>query len=147
MLSRHVAIGLSFLVLTSSGCAALFASKKAHVAMQSTPSEAEVWVDGNRMGVTPVTLELSKKKSHTVTFKRDGYQDVTYAIDTKVGAGWIVLDVLGGLIPVIVDASSGSWKSLDTGTVNQTLTPLSQGTSTEQKSTPAEGETSPQPVK
>ncbi len=145
MLSRHVSIALLFIVLASSGCAALFASKRAHVAMQSTPSEAEVWVDGNRMGVTPVTLELSKKKSHTVTFKRDGYQDITYAIDTKVGAGWIILDVLGGLIPVIVDASTGSWKSLNTGTVNQTLTPMSQATPTmEQKPTPTEGQASPQ---
>jgi hypothetical protein len=27
----------------------------------------------------------------------------------KVGVKWIVLDILGGFVPVIVDAATGNW--------------------------------------
>src|SRR3954447_16295425 len=30
-----------------------------------------------------------------------------------VGAGWVVLDILCGLVPVVVDAASGSWSEYD----------------------------------
>jgi glycerol-3-phosphate acyltransferase PlsY len=46
---------------------------------------------------------------------------VTRVVNTKVGAGWVVLDVLGGLIPVIVDAATGDWKKLDQDAVNAVL--------------------------
>lgn len=65
-----------------------------------------------------MSVELSKKREHTITFKKAGYQDVTQVVDTKVGGGWIILDILGGLAPVIIDAATGSWKSLDTKVIN-----------------------------
>jgi len=38
-----------------------------------------------------------------------------------VGAGWVILDILGGLIPVIVDAATGDWHYLDQTNVNAAL--------------------------
>lgn len=37
------------------------------------------------------------------------------------GAGWIVLDVLAGLVPIIVDAATGAWYGLDQDNVNAVL--------------------------
>jgi len=102
------------------GCAALFATKNPPISMQTNPSGAEVWIDGTRMGVTPLTLELSTKKSYVITFKKEG-QEATATISNSVGAGWIILDVLGGLVPVIIDAATGSWYGLNTHTVNVNL--------------------------
>jgi hypothetical protein len=34
-------------------------------------------------------------------------------MDPKAGGGWIVLDVLAGLVPVIIDAATGEWSSVD----------------------------------
>jgi len=113
---------LPALVLLTTGCAALFAAKQTPIAMQTNPSGAEVWIDGNKMGVTPVTLELSNKKSYVVTFKKDG-QEASATINNGVGAGWVVLDVLGGLVPVIIDAATGSWYGLSPHAVNQNLAP------------------------
>ena len=53
--------------------------------------------------------------------KIEGYESITRVVNTKVGAGWIVLDVLGGLIPVVIDAATGNWNKLDQDAVNAVL--------------------------
>ena len=116
-----LAATLIALMLGLTGCAAMFASKSTPVAMQTTPTGAEVWVDGNNRGTTPVSLDLSNKKTYIVTFKRDGFADATYEIKNGVGAGWILLDILGGLVPVVIDAATGAWYHLDSKVINQNL--------------------------
>lgn len=118
--------GTVLLLLTSfvfalPGCATLFNSGSANVPMSSDPTGAEVIVDGNRRGTTPVTLELDNNSKHTVVFQKEGYKDVTCELGTSVGAGWVVLDVLGGLAPIIIDAATGKWKSLNTKNCNVTM--------------------------
>ena len=103
------------------GCATLFKQKTKTVAFDSDPQGAEVYINGNRMGMTPMPLNLSNLKPVTVTFKKDGYEDKTYIINTKIGAGWIILDVLGGFIPVIIDAATENWYSLETDDVKVML--------------------------
>jgi hypothetical protein len=104
------------------GCGALFNSGPAHVAFQSNPAGAEVWINGTNRGVTPITLDLAKKENYTVTFRKAGFQDATVALSHKVGAGWVILDVLGGVLPVVIDAATGSWYSLTSNNVNVNLT-------------------------
>jgi len=114
---------VSVLVLTLfvvSGCGALFNSKTTPVQMNSNPTGAEVIVNGNRVGVTPMSVDLSIKENHTVTLRANG-QEVTCIINRKVGAGWVVLDVLGGLVPIIIDAATGSWYELDKEACNGQL--------------------------
>ena len=103
------------LVVTLSlvGCATLFKNKTAVVNINSDPDGADVYVNGNRMGKTPLPLNLSHKKPLTITFKKDGYEDKTYIVNTNVRAGWVILDCLGGFIPVIIDAITGNWTSLE----------------------------------
>lgn len=121
-MKRYVAVMMSAaFLLTLVSCGTLFNSNQKSVAMGSEPSEAEVFINGSRVGVTPITIELDNQSSHTVTFRKDGYREATCQIDTSVGAGYVVLDVLGGLVPVIVDAATGQWKSLDRETCNVTL--------------------------
>jgi hypothetical protein len=103
------------------GCATLFKAKERTVAFDSDPQGAEVYINGNRMGRTPMPLSLSNLKPVTVTFKKDGYEDKTYIISTKVGAGWVILDILGGFIPVIIDAVTENWYNLDTNEVKVLL--------------------------
>lgn len=102
-------------------CGALFNSKTSPVQMNSNPVGAEVWVDGNRVGTTPMSLDLSIKDSHTVTFRMDGRDEITCIVNRKVGVGWVVLDVLGGLVPIVIDAATGSWYELDKTACNADL--------------------------
>ena len=110
-------------VLTISliGCATLFKQKSRTVAFDSDPKGADIYINGNRMGKTPMPMNLSNLKAVTVTFKKDGYEDKTYIINTKVGAGWVILDCLGGFIPVIIDAVTEDWYNLDSSEVKVLL--------------------------
>jgi hypothetical protein len=108
--------------LTTSGCATLFGSGPTRVDLRSDTPGADVYVDGSHRGKTPLTLALDNKKPVTVTFKMAGRRDQTVNLRTKVRPAFVVLDVIGGLVPVIVDAATGEWKRLDPKTVNVTMT-------------------------
>ena len=103
------------------GCATLFGPKMHPLAVSSVPHGADVYVNGFKMGATPIELNLKADKSYTIEFRKEGFKSVTSIVNTKVGAGWIVLDILGGLIPVIIDATTGAWNKLDQDAVNATL--------------------------
>ncbi|HEX8361481.1 MAG TPA: PEGA domain-containing protein [Longimicrobium sp.] len=115
--------------LALSACGALFNGGPANVAMNSNPAGAEIWIDGTNRGITPATLQLEKGKNHTVTFRKAGHADTNYEITRQVSPTYVVLDVLGGLIPIIVDAATGSWYVLSTKEVNVQLAqqPVAQG--------------------
>ena len=103
---------LLFLLAGAIGCGALFNSKVKTISMTSTPTQAEVWIDGTMRGVTPLSLPLDNQESHSVVFRKEGHQDVVCELSSDVGAGWIVLDILGGLLPIIVDAATGDWSGI-----------------------------------
>jgi hypothetical protein len=100
-------------ILSFNGCATLVRGNSQRINMQSTPVRADVFVNGLFMGQTPMQLDLAAKKSYVVEFRADGYQPRVYHISNRVGAGWVILDVLLGLVPVIVDAATGSWYHFD----------------------------------
>ncbi len=52
------------------------------IVFTSSPSRAEVYMDGRRMGRTPYRYEAGRaSRSYTVTMKKDGYEDTTVAKD------------------------------------------------------------------
>ncbi|MCG2811722.1 MAG: PEGA domain-containing protein [Candidatus Aminicenantes bacterium] len=110
---------ISFLFMT--GCATLFKGTSENVSMNASPVRAEVFINGQNMGETPLQLKLESKKNYAIEFRAEGYQPRIYNISSKVGAGWIILDVLGGLIPVIIDAATGAWYKLDQNNINAVL--------------------------
>jgi len=106
-----------FLCMYLSSCATLFKGTSEEVNFGSNPSGAEVWIDGKMMGSTPINFKLASKISYTIEFKYQG-QTKSVVLNNHIGAGWIILDVLAGLVPVIIDAATGSWYSLDQKFVN-----------------------------
>jgi hypothetical protein len=109
---------LTFLLTT---CATLFKGSTETVAFSSDPTGAKVYVNGNLLGTTPVELELKSNKSYTIEFKKDGYETKTVVLNNSVGGGWIILDILGGLLPIVIDAATGNWYELDQEHVNAVL--------------------------
>jgi len=65
------------------------------------------------MGTAPLQLESKSDKTYHIEFRKQGYENRTVILNKSVGAGWIVLDVIFGLVPVIVDAATGDWYKLD----------------------------------
>jgi len=111
----------SVTVLLINGCATIFKGTSDNVNFSSEPSGAKVYVNGSLMGTTPVKLKLESKRVYYIEFKKEGFDTKTFTITNHVGVGWIILDILGGLVPVIVDASTGAWYSLDQDNVNAIL--------------------------
>lgn len=89
--------------------------------MGSTPAGAEVLIDNVRRGTTPLSLDLGNHSGHTIVFRMEGHEDAVCELRASVGTGWVILDILGGLIPVIIDAATGAWKSLTAQTCNVSL--------------------------
>ena len=103
----------ALLVLVLAGCGTLFIPANTDVTVHSNPVEATVTIDGVDHGTTPVTLNLNNKKPHTIIISKPGYDSVTCQLNTKIKGSVVVLDVLGGLLPVVVDAATGGWKKLE----------------------------------
>jgi hypothetical protein len=105
-----VAVG-SVLVSTVlvTGCASVLGSKQADFDFNASPGPAQVMVDGSPMGDTPLKVKLSNTKAHTITFKKDGFKDTSCQLDKGTGAGWVILDVVTGLVPIIIDAATNNW--------------------------------------
>jgi hypothetical protein len=126
IMKKFYKIGLFFSFITVASliflsCATIFKGSTDTVNFTSEPSQAKVYVNGMLLGTTPVELELASDKTYTLEFKMDGYQTRTVILNNSVGAGWIILDILGGLIPVVIDAATGNWYELDQEHVNAVL--------------------------
>lgn len=103
------------------GCAAILKGKTASIPVKSSPDGAEIYLNGNRMGQTPTTIKVSAKQKHALELRKEGYETAKVNLGTHVQGGWIFLDLISGAIPVIVDAVTGSWKSLNDKKVEATL--------------------------
>ena len=125
-MKRFHAVGrFSFLFVASififNGCATIFHGSTDKVDFSSDPSGAKVYVNGQLMGTAPFELKLESKHSYTIEFRKEGYDNRTVILTNSVGGGCIVLDVLFGFLPIIVDAATGNWYSFDQEHVNAAL--------------------------
>ena len=109
-------------VLALTSCATILNDKEPLVDISSEPAGAEVYVDGEYVGITPVEVPLSVHSNHTVVFRKEGYADRRFTVSNEVGVLWIILDVVTGLVPLIIDAVTGDWLELKDDTVNVVLT-------------------------
>jgi hypothetical protein len=114
-------------IVLITGCASVLGTKQADFSFNSSPQQAQVFVDGSAMGETPLKTKLSNTKAHTVTFKKDGFQDISCQLERSTGAGWVIFDVLTGLVPVIIDAATGNWSQTNAHECTETLRPLDAG--------------------
>jgi hypothetical protein len=118
---KHIA--LFALVVSLCSCATILKGQNETVNIASNPDGAEVFVDGQYMGKAPVQLVLASKNTHSVEFRKPGHESKTVFLNNNVNGGYIVLDILFGLVPIIVDAGTGSWHVLDQHNINGALLP------------------------
>lgn len=94
-------------VVSLVGCASIMHGGSQDVGISSSPSNAQVEIDGRNMGATPMTTSLKRKESHTVTISLPGYESYS-ATFTKHVSGWVWGNLLfGGIIGLAVDAGTG----------------------------------------
>jgi PEGA domain-containing protein len=115
---------LLFSLMLLTGCAAIFGSKQKTFDLRSDPGSAEVFLDGARLGTTPFKVQLSNMKEHTFVFRKEGYKEVTCTLTKQTGGGWVVADILLGIVPIIIDAATSSWSQTKGDSCMGSLEPM-----------------------
>lgn len=103
------------LLLTS--CATVFKGGTQTVPVNTEPPGAEIIIDGVSYGTTPTSIRLDVDREYTILLRSPTGEERTFQLRNEIGTLWIVLDVVTGLVPVIVDAVTGDWYELKPGEV------------------------------
>src|SRR3974390_2368229 len=90
-------------LISFSSCATILSKSDSPGSIRSQPASAEIIIDGQRKGTTPMEVRLETKKSHSLEFRKSGYESRTILINSSTGAGWVILDFVLGIMPVVVD--------------------------------------------
>lgn len=126
MMKRILPLLWIFVLLSTSSCGILLLSSEKDITLTTSPDAAEVWVQDVRVGTTPMQIELDNRSSHMITFKKEGFESISCQLNATVHGGIVVLDVLAGFLPVIMDAVTGGWKRIPEDTCVATLPPENQ---------------------
>lgn len=93
--------------LLLAGCASIMHGTTQQVAVSSSPTGAQVSVNGMQHGVTPVIADLKRKDNHVIRVTLDGFQPFEMAL-TRSTSGWVWGNlVFGGIPGLAVDAITG----------------------------------------
>lgn len=101
-------------------CGALFKGSTQTVSIKSFQQGASIEVDGQTY-TTPATIELPRNQNYVVTISKEGYETQQVKINKTVSGGIVILDILGGILPVIIDAAMGTWYNLSPSEINVNL--------------------------
>lgn len=109
------------LCFSLNGCALILSSSYETVSFNSEPTGASILVNGDDMGKTPTKLELKRKNNHIIEYRLKGYETKTTMLNHSIRGGFVVLDVLFGVVPLVFDAIGGHWFRFDKIDINMTL--------------------------
>lgn len=110
------------LAISLSGCGTIFTGTSQHVRVLSSPDKARIVTAPPTVDyTTPTTINLERKREHTLTISMPGYASQNVQLEKHMRGGILVLDILAGLVGIIVDAATGAWYGLSPDTVNVTL--------------------------
>lgn len=104
-------------------CATIINGTTQEIPVSSDPIGAGVFVDGNPVGCTPMTIVVKRKHNHMIVVSKEGYEDAAIQL-TPVLSGAVAGNIIaGGFVGWGVDAVSGSQYRLIPETVHIKLRP------------------------
>jgi hypothetical protein len=105
-------VAAAALALTSSGCATVTRGTTNQVQLISEPAGADVKTSLGQTCTTPCTIEVSRKSEFVAVFSKDGFQDASVPVQTRVAgsgaAGFAGNVILGGVVGMVADAATGA---------------------------------------
>lgn len=90
------------------GCATIVSGTTQEMTFQSEPPGAVVKVDGRPLGKTPMTIQLDRMSSQSLTFELEGYKTITMPLTTTLEPWFWGNILIGGLIGSTTDGVSGA---------------------------------------
>jgi hypothetical protein len=58
-------------------------------------------------------MKLEKNKTYHIEFKMQENKSIVYSLNRHIISKYIILDIIFGFVPVIVDAVTGAWYTFD----------------------------------
>ena len=77
---KFLKFSLILVMLSISSCATIFNKKDVEVNFKSIPDGADVYVDGDKVGKTPVSVRLIPDRNRTVLYAKDGFANREFSI-------------------------------------------------------------------
>lgn len=109
-----------------SGCATIINRTEQSVAINSTPSDAIVVINGNEVGKTPWSGHIPRKDSMQATLKKEGYQPQIISLEGRL-SGWFWGNIIcGGLLGSTTDAVSGGAYEYSPSSFHVALEPINK---------------------
>lgn len=106
------------------GCASIVDGNSQSVSLSSNPEGATVYLNGNAIGKTPVTITTKRKgSSQPLRFTKEGYKDVEVQLISTVNPWFFGNIVTGGLLGSTTDGLSGAAFKYEPGSYMVTLPP------------------------
>lgn len=121
---KKIIVLLSSLYLFSN-CATILDGSRTRVRVYGSPNDAEVYYNGAFQGKGKQTIAVQKSavKNGTakIEVKREGYEPTTMTLNKKTQSGYIVLDILFGVVPLFFDIATGNLTAVRPGEVEYKL--------------------------
>src|SRR5712671_3210811 len=121
-------------------CATITRGSTEHIQIVSDPPGAQARTSMGFVCTTPCTLQVGRKDEFTVTISKPGYQPAEVPVSTKVnpggGAAFAGNVLVGGLVGMAADASTGAGFDHYPNPVEVELVPLKPTRAAPSKSTP-----------
>jgi hypothetical protein len=109
------------LIIFIIGCATIMHGSTQEIGISSSPTGASIIIDNELRGNTPLVVNLSRKENHIIRIEMADYEPFEITT-TKSVSSWIWGNIVfGGLIGLIVDASTGGLYKLSPEQVEATL--------------------------
>jgi|WetSurMetagenome_2_1015567.scaffolds.fasta_scaffold1224858_1 hypothetical protein len=113
-MKKIIFIIILFSFIEYTGCATIFVGSNENIDLISEPSGAKIIINGNEEGTTPANIALKRGKEYNIEFSKNGYSKKSIRLSYSLNAGWLILDIVCGLIGVVVDGVTGNWNGFDT---------------------------------
>lgn len=126
---RSVVLGA--LALLVAGCASVTRGTTNQVQINSNPPEAQARTSMGHVCVTPCTLQFGRKDEFTVLISKPGFHSVEIPVRVQIAgagaAGFAGNVIVGGVVGMVVDASTGATLEHVPNPVTATLIAVKRG--------------------
>lgn len=99
-------------IVIFSGCATILGgSRSTSRVKQGTPPNARVFYNGEFIGEAPTNVKIhksAKQGNSYIEVKAEGYETSKISMTRKASAGFIILDICFGILPLGVDFVTGN---------------------------------------
>jgi hypothetical protein len=120
-MDKRLPIIYLLVLIFATGCATIIHGKLQKIPVTSEPSGATVTVDGQTVETPGVVILKRSREEYTLRFEKEGYKPVEIKLHRSM-SGWLWGNLLiGGVIGVIVDFSTGSAYKLEPKEVHAIL--------------------------